>query len=424
MKNFIINFALIFFAFAQFSFSQSGWISQYSGVNAKLYSVKFINLQTGWCVGDSGKILKTINGGINWIQYSNSFNRNLRSITFPSESIGFIVGDSGIVLKTTNSGINWIDLNFNSGPLNSSSFINENVGFIAGDSCFKTSDGGDSWNQIGNSQIGFINSIHFVNELTGWSAGGYTGFLEEAVAKTTNGGFNWFLQYYTGIDDQIKSVFFIDPIHGWIGSPYSMTGATIFRTTNGGDNWIDFYPFTESNINSIFFIDVSKGWACGSNERILYSSNGGISWVHQTPNLINFIFRSIFFQDSLTGWVVGDSGKILKTSTGGVLTNFSNTSIEIPNKYFLFQNYPNPFNPNTIIRYQLSSTQTNSMSNQVFLNIYDALGSEVKILVNKKQNAGTYEVDISGQGLPSGLYFYSLRIDGDLINTKKMILLK
>jgi hypothetical protein len=89
----------------------------------------------------------------------------------------------------------------------------------------------------------------------------------------------------------------------------------------------------------------------------------------------------------------------------------------------LTQNFPNPFNPNTIINYQLP------ISNFVSLKVYDAIGKEVSTLVNEKQNAGSYEIEFNGEGLPSGIYFYKLEVGSPrearkFVETKRMILLK
>jgi len=51
-------------------------------------------------------------------------------------------------------------------------------------------------------------------------------------------------------------------------------------------------------------------------------------------------------------------------------------------------------------------------------------GKRVTELVNQNQSVGKYEVDFSGTGLSSGVYFYSLYADDKLIDTKLMILLK
>lgn len=90
----------------------------------------------------------------------------------------------------------------------------------------------------------------------------------------------------------------------------------------------------------------------------------------------------------------------------------------IPDKYSLFQNYPNPFNPNTNIRY---SVKQNSYIRIV---IYDILGKEISVPVFEKQSAGEYEFSFDGSKLNSGIYFYSLYVNGLQIDAKRMVLIK
>ncbi|MDQ3020950.1 MAG: SBBP repeat-containing protein [Bacteroidota bacterium] len=92
-------------------------------------------------------------------------------------------------------------------------------------------------------------------------------------------------------------------------------------------------------------------------------------------------------------------------------------SSNVPDRFSLSQNYPNPFNPATVISYQLT------VSNYTTLKVFDILGNEVTVLVNEKQNAGTYEVDFDGSNFPSGVYFYKLTT-GNFSQTKKMNLIK
>ena len=99
------------------------------------------------------------------------------------------------------------------------------------------------------------------------------------------------------------------------------------------------------------------------------------------------------------------------------LVSVNNISNEIPEKYSLSQNYPNPFNPKTVISYELQVT------GNAKLTVYDVLGNEVAVLVNKKQNAGTYSVDFDGSNFSSGVYFYKLNA-GEFSETKRMMLIK
>jgi len=88
-----------------------------------------------------------------------------------------------------------------------------------------------------------------------------------------------------------------------------------------------------------------------------------------------------------------------------------------PNGYSLSQNYPNPFNPSTKISYYIEE------GGFVKLKVYNILGVEVAALVNEYKPAGKYETNFDAAKLSSGVYLYSLSING-FIQTRKMILEK
>ena len=89
----------------------------------------------------------------------------------------------------------------------------------------------------------------------------------------------------------------------------------------------------------------------------------------------------------------------------------------LPGDFKLYQNYPNPFNPTTTIRFTISDLRF------TILKVYDLLGKEVAILVNRELSAGKYDVEFNGGNQPSGVLFYQL-IAGNYTETKKMILLR
>lgn len=84
----------------------------------------------------------------------------------------------------------------------------------------------------------------------------------------------------------------------------------------------------------------------------------------------------------------------------------------------LFQNYPNPFNPETTISYALKA------DSKVKLSVFNMKGEMVAGLVDKQQKAGSHTVNFNAEGLTSGIYFYSLELDGKAIATKKMVVTK
>lgn len=87
------------------------------------------------------------------------------------------------------------------------------------------------------------------------------------------------------------------------------------------------------------------------------------------------------------------------------------------NTYELLQNYPNPFNSATNIRYSIPQ------SGRVTLTVYDMMGSEIAKLLDRYQEAGSYDVIFQPKDLASGIYFCTLT-SGDFTSTKKLILLK
>ncbi len=86
-------------------------------------------------------------------------------------------------------------------------------------------------------------------------------------------------------------------------------------------------------------------------------------------------------------------------------------------EFNLAQNYPNPFNPATKIKFTLPHTEKSTLI------IYDILGREVSVLLNREMSAGEYEVTFDGSSLPSGIYFYRL-ISGKYSQIRKMLLVK
>ena len=90
---------------------------------------------------------------------------------------------------------------------------------------------------------------------------------------------------------------------------------------------------------------------------------------------------------------------------------------EAPSSFGLDQNYPNPFNPSTSIMYAVREQR------HVRIAVYNSLGEEVAVLVDRTQPAGRYEVMFDATNLPSGTYVYRMTA-GDFTQTQMMTLTK
>jgi hypothetical protein len=94
------------------------------------------------------------------------------------------------------------------------------------------------------------------------------------------------------------------------------------------------------------------------------------------------------------------------------------TTILAPRVLSLAQNYPNSFNPTTTIEFTLAK------DGLVTLKVYDLLGREVAMLVNKDLKAGVlHQVTFDASRLSTGIYIYRLQ-SGNNVLVKKLMIIK
>ncbi len=179
-------------------------------------------------------------------------------------------------------------------------------------------------------------------------------------------------------------------------------------STDGGENWTDPEKFTPDGPPLL-------DWRYPSIAPIIAPN---------PPDDDVYTVHIVVQGDTLPGstvqvaapMIVGVTAKYYHFSTDIVIVGVDDDG-NVVNNFNLEQNYPNPFNPSTQIKYTLAE-QSN-----VTLKVYDVLGNEVANLVNKNQNAGSYNVNFDASGLASGLYIYKLSA-GNFTSSKKMLLLK
>jgi hypothetical protein len=108
---------------------------------------------------------------------------------------------------------------------------------------------------------------------------------------------------------------------------------------------------------------------------------------------------------------------------GGSIWRFLPTVAGVPElvepRGALSQNSPNPFNPETSIEFTLRE------AGDARIDVYDVQGRLLAHLASGRYDAGRHRVTWRANDVvSSGIYFYGLRFNGELIDTRRMLLLK
>ncbi|MBW2037521.1 MAG: T9SS type A sorting domain-containing protein [Deltaproteobacteria bacterium] len=162
---------------------------------------------------------------------------------------------------------------------------------------------------------------------------------------------------------------------------------------------------------------------------VFYSADSGKSYI---PIVTGIIDTSYFWD--VSGLTPGDSylvkiiGYSIDSTIVGVDCSDRFFSIVPPaavreaeplvvTSFRLLQNYPNPFNSETMIRFDVKEAC------RVQLKVFDIRGAEVATLVDGHRPPGMYKVQFDARKLPSGIYFYQIRMK-NFVAVKKMTLLQ
>lgn len=300
--------------------------------DANLHDVFFVDTQTGWCVGDHGVILHTIDAGTTWHRQFSPEECSLQSVFFVDARTGWVVGGRAVPYTDRSESV-----------------------------LLRTDDGGSTWKRVPTFLIPWLGHIEFFDRTHGVACGHASSMYPTGIVTTNDGGLTW-----TGVRGRISSacrsldmvphrygfgvtstgkVFSIEngnaqlvkpgesereatnsscltvvPTNAGSSNRRMVTGGRrgmLRSSTDGGQTWqvsnhvagpVDIKCISSNNSNV---------WACGTpGNVILRSSDAGVSW--KAFRLENDLpLSSICFVDDTHGWAVGSMGTILHTHDGG-----------------------------------------------------------------------------------------------------------
>jgi photosystem II stability/assembly factor-like uncharacterized protein len=251
---------------------------------------------------EGGNVNLNASGGSNYQWYNNGIyipGANSASLNVTQSGNYAVSGTSGWVKQSPTGGTT---------DLNDVYSVNNRI-FIVGDGGFmrRSFNNGGTYTTIATGTTQDLNSVHFIDTLTGYVVG--NGGL---ILFTTDKGNNWTTQN-SGTSENLLSVVFVNATTGYACG----ANGTILNTTDAGTTWNAQSSGTTQQLNAIQFstgANSGNGYAVGNNGVILRTVNAGATWTAQvsgtTANL-----NGVGTSGANIATAVGDGGIVLRKST-------------------------------------------------------------------------------------------------------------
>ncbi|MCL2597492.1 MAG: YCF48-related protein [Paludibacter sp.] len=273
-------------------------------------------------------------------------NEALMKICTQGNDTVYVVSANGMIARSADRAVSWDIQHPVTTQLNDIVFINHQIGFAAGNGgvILKTTDSGDTWEQVTLGTAQNINAIGSANLDNIWAVGD-----NGVVLHTTDIGQTWNVVTLVTDNSNLYDVKF----NGSTGYIVGDNG-TILKTANNGIGWTaQAAPAPDYNGNTIYSICFAgnKTYALVGNSRfneIIFSGNDG-QWQYDYtfPHILPFV-GSIYFIDGNTGFaayyaVITGGGEwmlwIYKTIDGGQTWNQENINSSYNYNFWINSNF-------------------------------------------------------------------------------------
>ena len=314
----------------------NSWEALPSGVAVDISGLSFVDDQNGWVVGanvtgQGPVILHTSDGGDTWERQSapGGFNRALLGVYFLDSQRGWAVGDFGQVAVTSNGGNSWTSVTSGTtSRLNSVHFTDASNGIIVGGSntqgiVLRSSNGGNGWSAPVQVSALELYSVRFVSGQSAVAVGN-----NGTIIQTPDAGSTWAAR--------TAPIGAFRPLRALAASGstvYAAGDTVVVLSTDGGVNWVRRNTGLRGNqvfpaqvLNGVAVSSSNAVWVAGEGGSLLHSTNQGQQWTSQLQAFTDPGFsvdvNAVCFIDNQTGWAVGANATgvgplIMRTDDGG-----------------------------------------------------------------------------------------------------------
>ena len=286
-------------------------------------------------VGYSWDVLRASAGGDFQRTDCGSIDRSL-----PIGDLSFADADHGWALhpwsvsRTVNGGASWqtqaVMTESPTRGLNAIAASSSSTVWVVGSNgiMYKSADGGASWTAVDPATSLTLVDVAFGSASVGWAVGG------ASLQRTTNGGQTWLpvtpdVKYaWDGVAAPSAS------LACFTGRDSSASRDCIVRTVNGGAAWEPvLIAGAGIDLKGVWFRTATDGWAYGSKGTLYHTTDGGATWpaagfgsVLTAEELAACTATDVVFETATKGWAICELGlggptpdwMLLGTTDGGV----------------------------------------------------------------------------------------------------------
>ncbi len=357
---------------------------------------------------EGGGVFRSADNGANWEEVNGGLT-NLVVHALAVSGINLFAGTLGGVFRSTDNGASWTAVNAGlTFPFVQALVVSGNNLFAGtlGGGVFRSTDNGASWTPVNDLVIMGSPFVYaFAVSGTALFAGTFGG-----VFRSTDNGAHW-TEVNTGLTNFFVYALAVSGTTLFAGT----LGGGVFRSTDNGASW----TAVNEGLTNFFIFSLAvfgTNLFAGTSDGVFLSTDNGAHWTAVNEGLTATVLALAVSGTHLFAGTAGGDG-VWRRPLSEMITSVERLAPNVPSQFALQQNFPNPFNATTTISFTLPKAC------RARLSVFDLLGNQVAVLVDRDFAPGEYQVVFEAKDLASGVYFYRLKAE-DEVKTRKLVLIK
>ncbi|MCA9726245.1 MAG: T9SS type A sorting domain-containing protein [Candidatus Eisenbacteria bacterium] len=252
-------------------------ITDINAFTADLHALEILPDGTLLAAGAAPGIFRSVDDGVTWEEVANPAGTTLWALDRGASGRLDAAGNGGIVLRSTDDGDSWVSIGPGIGSIAAQHWSSELVGIVVGDDvAHRTTDGGQTWNQMFAFDAFGYRDTYFVDPQHGFVTADFQYW------ETTDGGVSW-----THHDQFVSPLYrhrtvAVDTMH-WFSVTH-LEGAELWETTDGGSSWTQRVNHEALGFLGLTRLPSGRLLASSTNGDQLYSDDG-IAFTNATQTL-------------------------------------------------------------------------------------------------------------------------------------------